>query len=260
MREAVWLSVFGALTTVFVVLVVSFISVNEYSKNSQNQHDLYNIRDIPLALATFSFSYGGNGIYPHVEASMKYPRDWSKVLNLATLTVTIMYLLIGIPAYLTYGQTTLSPIYLNLPPGFAVNISILMITVHVLLALPIYQTAFALEIENYIGINVSNLGKVREFICRALFRSFTVLFTVYVAVTLPYFSDLMALLGSMGNGILISIMPIMFWIRLFGWSRLNGWKEKSWVIFTLTFAFLGAITGTLDALNALWKDINRDPL
>ncbi|CAG8529136.1 4361_t:CDS:2 [Acaulospora morrowiae] len=258
MKEATWLSIFGALTTALVVLVVFFTSISEYPKNSQNQHDLLIIRDIPLALATFSFSYGGNTVYPHVEASMANPRDWPKILSLATLTITIMYLSIGIPAYLTYGRTTLSPIYLNLPSGFATNMSVIMITAHILLALPIYQTAFALEVENYIGINVQNLGKTREFIYRVAFRLATVLFTTYCAINLPFFSDVMALLGSMGNGVLLCITPIIFWIKLFGWNQLNGWKEKSLVIFTLVFSALGAVTGTLDALDALWKDIMRE--
>ncbi|CAG8490681.1 3661_t:CDS:2 [Dentiscutata erythropus] len=255
MKEAAWLSVFGALTTALAVFVVFVKSIMEYSPSAPTQHDFVNFRDIPLAMATFSFSYAGNIVFPHVEASMKHPRSWPTIYIYAMCTVTLMYLLIGIPAYITYGHTTLSPIYLNLPPGFAVTTSILMMTAHVLLALPIYQTAFCLEIEDYMGISVENLGKIREFIYRFLCRLFIVVITTYSAVTIPYFSDLMALLGASGNGLLLSIMPILFWVKLFGWNQLNGWKEKCWVIFALIFSFYGFFIGTFDALAALWLDI-----
>ncbi len=43
-----------------------------------------------------------------------------------------------------------------------------MISIHVLLALPIYITAYAPEIENYLLIDNTTLGKIREFIYRAL--------------------------------------------------------------------------------------------
>ncbi|RHZ45627.1 hypothetical protein Glove_668g19 [Diversispora epigaea] len=257
MKEAAWLSIFGSLTTALVVVVVSVTSVIEYPNNSHNSHDFINIRNIPIALATFSFSYGGNVVYPHVEASMKNPQAWPKVISFATFTVTLMYFIIGIPSYLTYGQNSLSPIYFNLPVGFSATISIIMITAHVLLALPIYQTAFAIELENYLGITVENLGKSRELIWRIIIRTIIMIFMIYCAINLPYFSDFMALLGAMGNGVLLNFMPIVVWLKLFGWNQLNGWKEKIWVIFALILSSLGAVIGTWDALIALWLDINR---
>src|SRR6266540_5874926 len=160
---------------------------------------------------------------------MEHPKEWPQVLSFATITITFLYLLIGVSAYTTYGNSTLSPIYKSLPPGLAVSATIIMISIHVLLALPIYQTAFALEIEEYLSINVTTLGKTREFIYRALIRIITVLFTIYIAITVPYFADIMSLLGALGNGILLIVMPILTWIKLFVWNSLNGWKEKSWL-------------------------------
>jgi len=186
---------------------------------------------------------------------MKYPSAWPKVLSFAIATVTVFYLLVCIPAYATYGDATLSPIYKNLPSGLAVLITVLMISIHVLLALPIYQTAFALEIEEYLSINITTLGKTREFIYRAITRILIVLFTVYIAVKFPYFADVMSLLGALGNGVLSIIMPVVTWIKLFGWDRLNGWKEKIWVIFILAFSAFGAIVGTIDSIRALYLDI-----
>src|ERR1043165_5236040 len=90
---------------------------------------------------------------------MEHPKAWPKVFGFATITITFLYLLIGIPAYTTYGDSTLSPIYKNLPSGLMVSATIIMILIHVLLALPIYQMVFALEIEDYLRY----LWKNRKF-------------------------------------------------------------------------------------------------
>ncbi|KAG9294342.1 hypothetical protein G9A89_001847 [Geosiphon pyriformis] len=255
MKEAAWLSVFGALTTFVVVIVVSFMSVADYSDHPNSGHDIINFRNIPLAMGTFSFSYGGNVVFPNVEAGMKNPSAWPRINFLAILFITLMYLLIGIPSYLTYGYATTSPIYLNLPSGWTVTASIFLITAHVLLALPIYLTSLALELEEYAGVNVSNLGKSREFIARILLRTSLMILTVWLAISVPYFADVMALMGAFGNGLLIIVVPILFWIKLYGWNRLNGPLEKTWVVFIMILATIGAVIGTWDASNSLWRRI-----
>ncbi|CAG8725552.1 7877_t:CDS:2, partial [Cetraspora pellucida] len=192
--------------------------------------------------------FGGNVVYPHIQASMKKKKDWPKVVMLAKLTITSMYLLIGIPAYLTYGRSTKSPIYLSLPSGFIVDITMIMITMHVLSALPVYQTAFSLELENYLFANISRESS--KIILRTILRLTIVFFTVYIAITVPYFTNIMSLLGAMGNGVLLMILPMLVWIKLFGWNNISS-LEKVWAIFILFFALFGAIVGTWDALSAL---------
>ncbi|RGB27462.1 transmembrane amino acid transporter protein [Rhizophagus diaphanus] len=259
MKEASWLSIFGTISTMMVVFVVFITSIVELPNNrDKHEHQFINFRNIPIALATVFFSYGGNIVYPHIESSMKHPSAWPKVLSFATATVTVFYLLVCIPAYATYGDATLSPIYKSLPSGLAVLITVIMITIHILLALPIYQTAFALEIEEYLSINITTLGKNREFLYRALTRILTVLFTVCIAITFPYFADVMSLLGALGNGALLIIMPLSAWIKLFGWNRLNGWKEKTWVVFIFVFSSFGAIVGTIDSIRALYLNITKE--
>ncbi|CAG8685119.1 14507_t:CDS:2, partial [Dentiscutata heterogama] len=247
--------IFGVVTTLFVVLTVFIISIIEYPKNLKNRHDFVNFRNLPIALSTFFFSFGGNVVYPHIQASMKNKKAWPKVVTLAKFTITFMYLLIGIPAYLTYGRTTMSPIYLSLPPGLIVDITMIMITMHILFALPVYQTAFSLELENYLFTTISNISNTSKFILRTILRLIIVIFTVYIATVVPYFTTIMSLLGALGNGILLMVMPMLIWIKLFGWNHLKNFKEKIWVIFILIFALSGAIIGTWDALDALSTEI-----
>src|SRR6185312_3560757 len=123
---------------------------------------------------------------------MRTPASWPRVNALAMMTVTAFYLLIGIPGYLTYGHFTVSPIYNNLPAGFSVTLSIAMITIHVLLALPIYLTSFALDIEKFLKIDKSIIGARNEFVYRVFLRVLLMSFIIWVAVSVPFFADWMS--------------------------------------------------------------------
>ncbi|CAJ0631154.1 4134_t:CDS:2 [Entrophospora sp. SA101] len=248
MKDVKLLSLFGVLTVVLMVFVVMIMSIIDYPNNKDNPHDIIVMRKLPISLATVSFSYGGNIVYPYVEESMRKPRNWPKVVSFVMFTITILYLIIGFFGYFTYGNNAKSPIYLNLPDGILVKAVIILITLHVTFALPIYQTVFSLELENYYSINENKLGKLREFIYRTLLRLVTVIAEVYIAVSIPFFADIMSLLGALANGSLVVVIPLLLWLKLVGWSKLenNNW-EKVWIIFTLIFSITIATIGSYDA-------------
>lgn len=56
------------LTVILAVFIVAIISIIDYPNNEENLHDIVIIRNLPISLATVSFSYGGNIVYPYVEA------------------------------------------------------------------------------------------------------------------------------------------------------------------------------------------------
>lgn len=64
-------------------------------------------------------------------------------------TCTALYLMTAVAGYWAYGDTTESPVYNSLQNEKAKLISMIVMTVHVVLAIPIYTTSFALEFENW---------------------------------------------------------------------------------------------------------------
>jgi amino acid permease len=81
---------------------------------------------------------------------------------------------------------------------------------------------------------------------------------VYIAISIPYFADVMSLLGALANGALLVVMPLLLWLRLFGWSKLeNKNYEKVWIIFTLMFSITIAIIGSYDATISIYNDIYK---
>ena len=250
MKEVAWMSAFGALTTVIVILIVLVAAAID-KKNVVNFHTDPVIWDMfPIALSTISFSFGGNVIYSHVEASMKNPRDWPKVVGGGLSTCAGMYLVAAISGYVVYGDQVKSPAYNSIPAGAAQIVCIVLITLHVLMATPLLVTSFSLDIEEMCNITVERYGKVKEFFIRAGIRICIIAFVAVVSCTVPHFEELMSLLGAFANCALIFIFPVVFYLKLTGF-RNKPWYELVWCFFIILMGLVGLIFGTIEAIKAL---------
>ncbi|KAF9898734.1 hypothetical protein BX616_003670 [Lobosporangium transversale] len=262
MREVAFLSIFGALSTaivVFIVMVAAIVHSKEFDEVLKPNgviepvsHVAVIPRNLPLALATFAFSYGGNVVFPHVEESMKHKRAWNKMVLWGTLTVTLLYFLCSISGYAVYGDIVKSPIYLNLPGGATRTISTITITLHVLLAIPLFMTTFNLQVETALKLDSRGLSTKTEFIYRAIIRTLSMVLVATVALFFPYFGQMMALLGALSDGMLTFVFPVLFYLKLYGFKRV-GKLELAVMVFIIIVGTAGSAIGTVDAVKELAK-------
>ncbi|CEG73004.1 hypothetical protein RMATCC62417_08470 [Rhizopus microsporus] len=256
MKEVGVLSAFGMLATVVVVLIVVVVALQDKVNYPNVEHHNVIWDQFPIALSSITFSFGGNPVYAHVEAGMKHPQNWNKVITAGLATCSGLYFLTAIPGYYVYGDSTSSPIYNNIPDGAAKLASIVIITVHVLMACPILMTSFALDLEKLFGISSFNHSKLTEWFLRTVVRVTLMVIVAVIAIFVPYFGDFMSLLGAFSNCALILIFPILFYLKL------TGFRNKS--IFELFLCFLvvllgivGLIFGTRSAIEALKSDFQN---
>ncbi|KAI9308299.1 transmembrane amino acid transporter protein-domain-containing protein, partial [Cunninghamella echinulata] len=208
MKEVAFMSVFGVVATVIVVIIVLAISCIDQAHFTQAtidaiEHDGVIWDQFPVALATISFSFGGNIVYPHVEASMKNRKDWTKVCAAGLGTCALLYFLIAIPGYYIFGNTVKSPIYDSISDGVPKIIAIILMTVNILVSSPILLTSFSLDCEEMANITVERFGKWGEFGIRAVFRIIIMVVVGVIACSVPLFSALMSLIGAFANCLLI---------------------------------------------------------
>ncbi|KAF9392075.1 hypothetical protein CPB97_004371 [Podila verticillata] len=259
MREVAVLSIFGALATTIVVIFVAIAAILD-SKNFDTsggvvgpvQHDIVVPRQLPIALATFSFAYGGNVVFPHVEESMKNKRAWNKILLWGMLTVTALYFLCATTGYAVYGDGVKSPIYLNLPGGVSRTISTIIITLHVLLAIPLFMTTFNLQVERALKLEHRGLSKRAEWSYRAIIRTLSMILVATIALFFPYFGQMMSLLGALSEGVLIFVFPVVFYLKLYGIKKV-GKLELLAMALIVVIGVAGTVIGTIDAVKELAK-------
>ncbi|KAF7723773.1 hypothetical protein EC973_001686 [Apophysomyces ossiformis] len=252
MREVAFMSAFGALATLVTVLIVLVVAcINRGLPELANVHRDAVIWDqFPIALSTISFSFGGNVVYPHVEASMKKPKQWPKVLAFGLSTCALMYFLTAVPNYAIFGNQVQSPVYNSIPPGAARIVAIILMTIHVLTASPILVTSFSLDVEDMCSITVERFGKWKEFLIRAVLRTAVMVFVGVVACVVPHFDLLMSLIGAFANCALIFLFPILFYFRLTGF-RNKPFYEIAWCGLIFLLGIVGLIFGTKEAIEAL---------
>ncbi|KAJ9084907.1 hypothetical protein DSO57_1019239 [Entomophthora muscae] len=271
LKEASLLSLFGVVTTIIMVVVIVSIAFSDFLEIRRSAGSLpiptaglpsyhwVRFDSLPLALASISFSFGGNIVFPHVESSMQNPKSFTKVLKYSLIFVVMLYAAVATAGYLAYGDKTESPIFNNLPSTKIVTIAIVMLSLHVLLTIPINLTSFALDIEHSLGFNSNQLSLSQQSLYRVCFRVFISLLTLSVAIFVPYFDHVMALLGALSNGTLVFILPPIFYIKLFGW-RSSSLSDKVASIVMVTTGMFVLVVGSSQAITALYHDIYALPV
>jgi amino acid permease len=256
MKEVAWTSALGAAATLIVVIIVLVIACIDQKSMPAAHHDAVIWNQFPIALSTISFSFGGNVVYPHVEASMKKPNHWPKVVAAALSSCAALYFLSAVPGYYVYGNQVQSPVYNSISDGVPKIIAIVVMTVHVLTAAPILLTSFALDVEEMLGISVERFGRVKEFFLRATVRILTMVIVGVIGGAVPHFDDLMSLIGSFSNCGLIFIFPILFYFKMTGF-RNKPFYEIAWCALTILLGIVGLIFGTISSIEALIADFKK---
>ncbi|KAL1918360.1 uncharacterized protein VTP21DRAFT_3020 [Calcarisporiella thermophila] len=258
MKEVAILSLFGVLATAVTVVVVMIVSSVEYGLQTEHAEHAFLIpARLPIALSTFAFAYGGNVIYPHVEGTMAKPKQWTCTFNLGLMLVSVLYFGVAIPSYLAYGNATANPVYNNLPAAWPRTVAIIFITAHVLLATPLFLTSFALEVEGGLNINRVRYSARKELLLRATVRILTILLCATIAVVIPYFENVMELMGSVAQGAIVFIFPLLFYVKLYGWRSFR-WYELLWIAIAVAIGTAGSVIGMIDAVHGLIAAIKAD--
>ncbi|KAI8341320.1 transmembrane amino acid transporter protein-domain-containing protein [Chlamydoabsidia padenii] len=254
LREVTAIAAIGALCTMIAVFIIMIESPMHRMEDPDNSGVIWT--GFPSSLATIAFSFGGNNTYPHVEHALKKPHQWKWALIAGLSTCTCLYFMTAVPAYWSFGKYAQSPIYNSLPNGAGKTIAIIVMTIHVIFAIPIYTTSFSLEFEKFSRANEERLGRMGAWLARAVIRTCTMVILVILAVFVPYFDDFMGLIGALANCGLVFLLPILCYLRLTG-VRNKPWYELAFCAFTLFLGIVGVIFGSIDSIKNLVHDFEN---
>ncbi|KAJ2846387.1 hypothetical protein IWW36_004376 [Coemansia brasiliensis] len=265
MSEAAVLSVFGfstslaAVTIGVVQAIIAPYDSNTTGTNAHHQatHEAANGSGVAIALATISFSFCAVVVMPAVEASMRRPKRWGAVVGSAMGTVTSIYLIVGTVGYWAFGDQTKSPFFDNLPQNAATSAARILISLHVIFAAPIIAASFALEIELALGITRERLGWWKELALRVLIR--TVFFGAMtgIALAIPYFGDVMSLVGAFSTSLLLCVIPAGCYVKLRGWRQIS-WAMRIACTAVAAVGIYACVLGAKSAIEDLQTDIAND--
>eukprot|EP01134_Creolimax_fragrantissima_P003818 CFRG3818T1 len=224
---------FGAVASILVFVVVVVEDIMQASNGGINEIDTSTMlfetqhpMNLATAATTIVFSFSAHMIFPESYIQMRKKTMFSRAVVVAFSFAMVIYLTISSVSYGVYGQyiNGFSNILFVLPSNWGTKMMAGFLLIHLLSAFlvilnPVYR---ALELKFRID------DKKRSLVWRFLLRTFIIGILWFIAIAIPFFSNVMSLLGATTVTITTFICPPWFYMALF-WPRKINWDEEATV-------------------------------
>lgn len=216
-----WVSLLGAAMSVmysmiaFVASAVKGHSGVSFDKRSGSAVDrtfgTFN------SFGTIMFAFGGQIVMPEIQATLAVPppavESMMKGIYFAYVIVTLAYFPVATAGYAAYGNQVNADVLLSVSrPAGLIAAANFMVVIHIAASYQIFAQPVFENVETFVTerqLWPSN----KPWLMRAVVRSLYVALTTFVAICLPFFADLMGLIGAAGFTPMTFILPCVFWIK-----------------------------------------------
>ncbi|KAG6640081.1 hypothetical protein CIPAW_10G146900 [Carya illinoinensis] len=168
------------------------------------------LANISVSIGIFSYSFSGHPVFPNIYTSMKESSHFRSVLIASFVFCFFMYIGVAICGFLMFGDSVKSQFTLNMPREYvASNIAIWTVVANPLTKYALTLTPISLSLEELLPS-----AQLRSFSVVLLVRTILVFSTLVVALTVPYFASVMALMGSLLTMLITFIFPCACYLRI----------------------------------------------
>ncbi|KAH7301950.1 hypothetical protein KP509_23G049700 [Ceratopteris richardii] len=248
-----YLSAGGVVACVTVVIVVAYIGISDVGFT--NHGELLNVQGFPIAVGLYAFCYCGHALFPNIYASMRDKSKFSCVLVVCFLTCAVIYGGIAVIGFLMFGDAIRSQVTLNLPKGRpASKLAIITTLVNPFSKYALTVTPLAAAIEELLSVSLKSW---RFWMWGIAIRTLIVMSTVLIALAVPFFAYLMALVGAFLSTTVAITVPCLCYMKLFS-GRIPTW-ERSLLFLFIVIGLVACVAGTYSALLEIAKGLTTQP-
>jgi len=252
-----WLPDLGALSSFGLLGMLSSLGITGVVLYEMIHNGFHFAQTVPLNVSTLPGSFGllafvfaGHAVFPSIYGSMRNKSEYPKMLNTTYLIVGAACLLMGGAGYLMYGAQTAEEVTLNLPAGvlslFAT--SLILVSPFSKFALTLEPVARGVEEK----LNLSMKGPTANL--ARLNRTGLGLGCLFLATQVPFFGQVMAIVGSFLTLTVSVIFPSLCYMKLYGADVKNSEKLMNYSVISLGCAC--AVSGTWTAVNEVVKQLS----
>mmetsp|Transcript_12305 Transcript_12305/g.37013 ORF Transcript_12305/g.37013 Transcript_12305/m.37013 type:complete len:484 (-) Transcript_12305:840-2291(-) len=167
------------------------------------------------ALGTIAFAYGGHNVVLEIQATMPSPpstfKPYMRGVYLAYVIVSYCYFGVAFCGYWAYGNQVQPNILFSLEnPRGVVSLAAIMVLIHVTGSYQVYS----MPIYDMIETLLVRHGYSNGLLVRILYRSVYTSLTAFIAITLPFFIDIMGFIGALAFGPTTFALPAIIWLIL----------------------------------------------
>jgi hypothetical protein len=207
------------------------------------------------AFGIIAFAYGGHSVLPDVQASLhnndvaSSHRSMVKGLTYAYYIIAPCYFAICILGYAAFGADVSGFVVYSLEPYIGLGLQVFLWVLTILNGLALtevyIQAAFTLleDIFPCLGHHYDGRMTVEQVCTRFVF----IALATFVAIAIPFFAYLSALVGAVCFTLLTFVYPFIFWNRSKEAEKASAWKVKVNRFCAGSFTLLG-IAGAIGAL------------
>ncbi|KAI5682453.1 hypothetical protein M9H77_03681 [Catharanthus roseus] len=244
-----YVSVGGVIMLVVVVFCMLWVGVVNVGFHMGGT--VFNFAKLPATIGLYSFCYGSHSVFPNIYSSMEEPSRFPSILLISFSIACALYIAVGICGFLMFGKLTETQFTLNMPTKYAASgvagwtVVVTPLTKYALTLTPI---AFGLE-------ELLPSALVGSYGMSILIRTILVGSTLTIALTVPYFGSLMALIGSLLVMLVSLIFPCACYIKI---GSRNLKRSQIGVCITIVLVGLWcAIVGTYSAINNVAQQLGK---
>ncbi|KAK4419048.1 Amino acid transporter AVT1D [Sesamum alatum] len=200
---------------------------------------------LPITIGIYSFCYGSHSVFPNIYSSMKEPSRFPSVLVISFIVAGLLYAGVAVCGFLMFGEATDPQFTLNLPANFvASDIAGWSVVVAPVTKFGLSITPVALGIEELLPA-----AQLRSHAMSVLIRTILVVSTLVVALAVPYFGSMMALIGSLLVMLVSVILPCACYMRIDN-GRLTKLQITGCYLI-MTVGVICAVVGTYSAITRI---------
>eukprot|EP00250_Pteridium_aquilinum_P026422 c32986_g1_i1 orf=69-1322(+) len=256
-RSLSGLAPFSLLADVCNVLAMGVVIKDDFN-SFQGFDGTVAFRDwsgFPFAFGIAVFCYEGFGMTLTLEASMKKPHLFPRVLAQAFVPITVLYIAFGLIGYFAFCDNTKDIITLNLPNDWSTIVVKVGLCIALSFTFPVMMYPVHELVENkligcvYYQRKLAASPRLSRVLLDGI-RGVTVLIVAAIAVMVPTFGVFISLVGSTVCAMLAFVFPAFFHLRVFK-GYISVW-QRGVDLFLVVAGMAFAVYGTYSTCFSLF--------
>ncbi|KAH1205080.1 Lysine histidine transporter 1 [Glycine max] len=200
------------------------------------------------ALGDVAFAYAGHNVVLEIQATIPSTPEkpskgpmWRGVV-VAYIVVALCYFPVALIGYWMFGNTVEDNILISLEkPKWLIAMANMFVVIHVIGSYQIYAMPVFDMIET---VMVKKLNFKPSMTLRFIVRNLYVAFTMFVAITFPFFGGLLGFFGGFAFAPTTYFLPCVMWLAIYKPRRFSMSWWANWTQKCIYFTTMGTETPT----------------